>query len=130
MGSRKLTEETAMSRKNFRRLISALLAIILVFDMSALNAPIRSYAEEGAPSWPQFIEDGGSFSINSTDLTEDPFAFHVVYFQSLKGCNALLGSDKGEAPFDGIWTNAKYRRKGEKLLPAGLLGPLTIIEDY
>lgn len=93
MESRKVTEETAMSRKYFRRLISALLAIILVFDMSALNAPIRSYAEEGAPSWPQFIEDGGSFSINSTDLTEDPFAFHVVYFQSLKGCNALLGSD-------------------------------------
>ena len=93
MGSRKVTEETAMSRKYFRRLISALLAIILVFDMSALDAPIRSYAEEGAPSWPQFIEDGGSFSINSNDLTEDPFAFHVVYFQSLKGCNALLGSD-------------------------------------
>ena len=44
--------------------------------------------------------------------------------------NALLGSDKGEAPFDGIWTNAKYRRKDGKMLPAGLLGPLTIIEDY
>ena len=24
--------------------------------------------------------------------------------------NTLLGSDKGEAPFNGIWTNAKYRR--------------------
>ena len=82
-----------MSRKYFRRLISALLAIILIFDMSAINAPVRSYAADSAPSWPQFIEDGGSFSINSTDLTEDPFAFHVVYFQSLKGCNALLGSD-------------------------------------
>ena len=43
--------------------------------------------------------------------------------------NALTGSDKGEAPFDGIWTNARYRRKGERLLSAGLTGPLTIIID-
>lgn len=43
--------------------------------------------------------------------------------------NALMGNDKGEAPFKGIWTNARYRRKSDKLLPAGLLGPLTIIVD-
>ncbi len=37
--------------------------------------------------------------------------------------NALRGLDKGEAPYEGIWTNAKYRTKGEGLLPAGLLEP-------
>ncbi len=35
--------------------------------------------------------------------------------------NALRGADAGKAPYDGIWTNAKYRTKGEELLPAGLL---------
>ena len=35
--------------------------------------------------------------------------------------NALRGADVGKAPFDGIWTNARYRTKGDSLLPAGLL---------
>ena len=35
--------------------------------------------------------------------------------------NALRGLDAGKAPYDGIWTNAKYRTKGDGLLPAGLL---------
>ena len=35
--------------------------------------------------------------------------------------NALRGADQGKAPYDGIWTNAKYRAKGDGLLPAGLL---------
>jgi hypothetical protein len=35
--------------------------------------------------------------------------------------NALRGLDAGKAPYDGIWTNAKYRTKGDNLLPAGLL---------
>ena len=35
--------------------------------------------------------------------------------------NALRGADQGKAPYDGIWTNAKYRTKGDNLLPAGLL---------
>lgn len=35
--------------------------------------------------------------------------------------NALRGADQGKAPYDGIWTNAKYRTKGDDLLPAGLL---------
>ena len=35
--------------------------------------------------------------------------------------NALRGMDKGKAPYEGIWTNAKYRTKGDSLLPAGLL---------
>ncbi len=35
--------------------------------------------------------------------------------------NALRGKDKGKAPYEGIWTNAKYRSSGEELLPAGLL---------
>ena len=35
--------------------------------------------------------------------------------------NALRGADQGKAPYDGIWTNAKYRTKGDDLLPAGLI---------
>jgi len=35
--------------------------------------------------------------------------------------NALRGADQGKAPYEGIWTNAKYRSKGDALLPAGLL---------
>ena len=40
--------------------------------------------------------------------------------------NALRGADTGIPPYDGIWTNAKYRSKTPELLPAGLLGPVTI----
>ncbi|MCM1077669.1 MAG: discoidin domain-containing protein [Bacteroides sp.] len=40
--------------------------------------------------------------------------------------NALLGADNGKAPFDGIWTNGKYRRAEQTLIPAGLTGPLTV----
>jgi len=44
--------------------------------------------------------------------------------------NALRGADNGKAPYDGIWTNAKYRTKGDQLLPAGLLAqPELIIEQ-
>ena len=35
--------------------------------------------------------------------------------------NALRGADIGKAPYEGIWTNARYRTKGDELLPAGLL---------
>ena len=35
--------------------------------------------------------------------------------------NALRGADQGKAPYGGIWTNAKYRTKGNSLLSAGLL---------
>ena len=41
--------------------------------------------------------------------------------------NALRGADHGKAPYEGIWTNAKYRTKGNGLLPAGLLEPPVII---
>ena len=41
--------------------------------------------------------------------------------------NALRGNDQGKAPYNGIWTNAKYRTKGDALLPAGLLEPPFII---
>jgi len=41
--------------------------------------------------------------------------------------NALRGADQGKAPYDGIWTNAKYRTKGDELLPAGLLEPPLLI---
>ena len=40
--------------------------------------------------------------------------------------NALKGVDEGKAPYDGFWTNAKYRKQEDTLLPAGLLGILTI----
>ena len=40
--------------------------------------------------------------------------------------NALRGTDLGTPPYDGIWTNAKYRTKGDGLLPAGLLGPVKL----
>ena len=40
--------------------------------------------------------------------------------------NALRGADQGTPPYPGIWTNAKYRTKGSDLLPAGLLGPVTM----
>ena len=38
--------------------------------------------------------------------------------------NALLGVDEGKAPFDGIWTNARFRMAEKELLPAGLTAPL------
>ena len=41
--------------------------------------------------------------------------------------NALRGLDNGKAPYEGIWTNAKYRTKGNELLPAGLLAPPMMI---
>lgn len=40
--------------------------------------------------------------------------------------NALQGNDQGTPPFEGIWTNGKYRRASKELLPAGLLGPVVI----
>lgn len=40
--------------------------------------------------------------------------------------NAIKGADEGHPPFDGIWTNAKYRSAENILLPAGLVGPLSI----
>ncbi len=44
--------------------------------------------------------------------------------------NALRGSDQGKAPFEGIWTNAKYRLPGNELIPAGWFGPYTLIRKY
>jgi hypothetical protein len=40
--------------------------------------------------------------------------------------NALRGADCGKLPFEGIWTNAKYRMKGDRLLSAGLMGPVEL----
>ncbi len=40
--------------------------------------------------------------------------------------NALQGNDQGTPPFDGIWTNGKYRRADKNLLPAGLTGDITL----
>ena len=41
--------------------------------------------------------------------------------------NALRGADAGKAPYNGIWTNAKYRAEGSDLLSAGMLAQPTII---
>ena len=41
--------------------------------------------------------------------------------------NALRGQDQGKAPYEGVWTNAKYRTKDDGLLSAGLLEPPMII---
>lgn len=43
--------------------------------------------------------------------------------------NALLGNERGKAPFGGIWTNANYRMKDQQLLPAGLMGPLQLKKE-
>ena len=44
--------------------------------------------------------------------------------------NALRGMDQGKSPYEGIWTNAKYRTKGDYLLPAGIIEePEIIIEQ-
>lgn len=43
--------------------------------------------------------------------------------------NALLGADQGKAPFDGIWTNGKYRRSDKTLIPAGLITQPTLIVE-
>ena len=42
--------------------------------------------------------------------------------------NAINGADKGTPPFSGIWTDGKYRMKEDKLLEAGLVGPVKIIQ--
>ena len=45
--------------------------------------------------------------------------------------NALRGLDSGLPPYEGIWTNARYRTKGDTLLPAGLLEtPLLLKEQH
>lgn len=43
--------------------------------------------------------------------------------------NAIRGMDEGIPPFDGIWTNSKYRMPGNDLLPAGLTEPPTILAE-
>ena len=40
--------------------------------------------------------------------------------------NAIHGMDSGTPPFEGIWTNAKYRMTEKKLLPAGVWGTITL----
>ncbi len=43
--------------------------------------------------------------------------------------NALLGADNGTPPYNGIWTNGKYRRAEKNLLPAGLLAQPKILTE-
>ncbi|WP_071146295.1 glycosyl hydrolase [Bacteroides ihuae] len=43
--------------------------------------------------------------------------------------NAIKGADSGKAPFEGIWTNAKYRMKEDVLIPAGLFGPVQLLQQ-
>jgi hypothetical protein len=42
--------------------------------------------------------------------------------------NAINGADNGMPPFAGIWTDGKYRMKENRLLEAGLLGPVKIVQ--
>lgn len=42
--------------------------------------------------------------------------------------NAIQGHDEGHDPFPNIWTNARYRKSGSELLPAGLFGPVVIVK--
>lgn len=42
--------------------------------------------------------------------------------------NAMNGLDKGTTPFPGMWTDGRYRMKDDKLIEAGLLGPVTIVQ--
>lgn len=42
--------------------------------------------------------------------------------------NALRGADQGKAPYEGIWTNARYRLPGDSLLPSGWLGPVEVVQ--
>lgn len=41
--------------------------------------------------------------------------------------NAIQGHDEGMDPFPNIWTNARYRKPSQELLPAGLFGPVEIV---
>lgn len=43
--------------------------------------------------------------------------------------NALQGNDQGTPPFEGIWTNGKYRRASKELLPAGLTGGVRVVSN-
>ena len=42
--------------------------------------------------------------------------------------NAVQGHDEGHDPFANIWTNARYRKESKELLPAGLFGPIEIVQ--
>lgn len=66
------------------------------------------------------------YEIDMTDaLREGTNALEIEVVNTW--ANALRGADQGKAPFEGIWTNAKYRMPGDGLLPGGLLGPLEYI---
>lgn len=70
------------------------------------------------------------YSVDITDAVRNG-SNHLSIAVTNTWANALLGADSGSAPFDGIWTNGKYRREDQSLIPAGLTGPvsLTIINE-
>lgn len=43
--------------------------------------------------------------------------------------NGLLGNDLGTPAFEGIWTNAKFRRAEKTPIPAGLMGPVRKVKN-
>ncbi len=56
-------------------------------------------------------------------LGENQLVLEVVNTWS----NAIQGHDEGKDPFPNIWTNARYRKSSDELLPAGLFGPVEIV---
>ncbi len=41
--------------------------------------------------------------------------------------NAIQGADLGKAPYEGVYTNGKYRKESTELESTGLLGPINLI---
>lgn len=63
-------------------------------------------------------------SVPKSELKKGKNALQIVVANTWH--NALQGADEGKAPFEGIWTNAKYRTKSKDLLPAGLFETIKI----
>ncbi len=90
------------------------------------------------------VNNVAAFKVNGIDCgTIWTYPYRVEVTKALKNgtnkleivvsntwANAINGADHGKAPFEGIWTNAKYRMKDAGLLPAGLCGRVQMVESY
>lgn len=88
------------------------------------------------------VDNVAAFKVNGIDCgTIWTYPYQVEVTKALKKgknklgivvsntwANAINGADNGKAPFDGIWTNARYRMKDASLLPAGIFGRVEIME--
>lgn len=66
------------------------------------------------------------YSVDITDTLKEKGKNQLIVKVTNTWSNAILGADEGKAPFEGIWTNGKYRRADKDLIPAGLIGPLSL----